>query len=146
MAAARTESAGLEPVWNDSSCPGASLTTWHETAAWAEAIAWLDMHQVDEDGSVIAERYPRISKKELENEANKLLRLCWSERFRPSPKALPQIMVRFTTYIREHASGASKLKEAGRLAPPTPHAEEQGVSWEHLINAKAREGLTESPI
>ena len=118
---------------------GASLTTWHKTADWAEAIAWLDMHQVDEDGSVIAEHYPRISKNELENEANKLLRLCWSEGFRPSHKALAEIMTRFTKYISEHAENASGQKEAGILAPPAPHAEERGLSWERLTDAKKSE-------
>jgi hypothetical protein len=98
----------LNLSWMTAVAQGASLTTRHQTAAWAEAFAWLDIDQVVEDGSVIAERYPRISKNELENEANKLLRLCWSEGFRPSPKALPQIMVRFTTHIRDHARSASK--------------------------------------
>ena len=101
----------------------ASATAWHGTSNWAEMGAWLGMHQVDEEGELGPARYSHISGNELENEANKLLKLCWSEGFRPSPKALPQIMVRFTTYIREHASTASQLKEAGMLAPPAPHAE-----------------------
>ena len=52
----------LNLSWMTAVSQGASLTTRHQTAAWAEAIAWLEMDQVDEDGSVIAERYPRISK------------------------------------------------------------------------------------
>ena len=124
----------------------ASATAWHGTSNWAEMGAWLGMHQVDEEGELGPARYSHISGNELENEANKLLKLCWSEGFRPSPKALPQIMVRFTTYIREHASTASQLKEAGTLAPPAPHAEERGLSWERLVNAKESEGIADGTL
>ena len=35
---------------------GTAITTWQNSPTWAEAIAWLEMHEVNEDGSAIAER------------------------------------------------------------------------------------------
>ena len=71
-----------------------ALTTWHKSPNWAEAFAWLEMHQYDEEGAIGAQRYSRISEKELNSEATKLLRLCWSEGFRPSQTSLIQILNR----------------------------------------------------
>jgi len=119
----------------------ASATAWHGTSNWAEMGAWLGMHQVDEEGELGPARYSQISANELESEASKLLRLCWSEGFRPSQRTLAEIMTRFATYISEHAENALGDKEAGNLQPPLPKVEERGLSWERLINAKRSEHM-----
>ena len=75
--------------------------------AAAEWLGFHEMHEVIEDGELGPARYSHISGNELETEASKLLRLCWSEGFRPSQKALAEIMTRFTRYIREHAENTS---------------------------------------
>jgi len=124
----------------------AGVTTWNKHPRFGEIVAWYEMNQLTEDGAIAPARNPLISGNELEGEANKLLRLCWSEGFRPSPKALPEIMERFTTYIFEHAVTASGIKDSGILAPPAPHIEERGLSWERLISAKKSEHMADGTM
>jgi len=124
----------------------ASAMAWQGTTNWTKVGAWLGMHQVDEEGELGPARYSHISANELESEASKLLRLCWSEGFRPSQRVLAEIMTRFATYISEHAENASGEKEEGILQPPLPKIKERGLSWDRLINAKRSEHMADGTM
>ena len=62
----------------------AAVTTWNTYPRFGRWLAFHEMNEVNEDGELGPERYSHINGNELESEANKLLRLCWSEGFRPS--------------------------------------------------------------
>ena len=124
----------------------AAVTTWNTYPRFGEWLAFYEMNEVDEDGELGPARYSHISGSELESEANKLLRLCWAEGFRPSQRGLAEIMTRFTIYISEHAENASGEKQAGTLQPPLPKIEERGLSWDRLISAKKSEHMADGTM
>ena len=87
-----------------------AVTTWNTYPKFGEWLAFHEINEVDEDGELGPARYSHISGNEMESEASKLLRLCWSEGFRPSQNVLAEIIKRLTIYIRECTENTSEGK------------------------------------